>query len=108
MINPIENILADKAYLCRGTPFVVPYKGRNLTPFQIWFNKFLSSFRIIVERTIGRLKSFTCLRQAWRHDRDLHHVAFSICAHLTNINIRENGLFSDEYDFVRKSRWYEV
>eukprot|EP00732_Lithocolla_globosa_P000763 Lithocolla_globosa_v1_NODE_290_length_4624_cov_1165.781571.p2 type:complete len:303 gc:universal NODE_290_length_4624_cov_1165.781571:1257-2165(+) len=110
MIHIFEHLLADKAYICNGLPFVTPYKGNPcyLSDFERKFNCFMSTFRVIVERTIGRMKSFSCLRQQWRHDLDLHHIAFSVCAHLTNINIREFGMFSDEWDFTRKSRWHEV
>ena len=89
VLEPGELILADKAYQGHKS-CVVPYRGHGYTNHhddcaKCRFNFMLSGIRILVERSIGRIKRFQCFKQKWRHNLALHPVAFFFVANLCNI-----------------------
>lgn len=70
-----------------------PYKARRnhpLTPEQKArvANRFLASYRIVVEHTIAQLNRFQILRQVFRHSRDSHTPIVRIVAALVNRRIQ--------------------
>jgi hypothetical protein len=88
-----EWLLADKGYQ-GDSRILVPFKGKweDLTPWQQTFNRIVGSVRVLVERSIGRIKRFSCLKVPWRHDISLHMIAFTVCAQLAQIGIVVNAL----------------
>ncbi len=85
LLHPNEKVLGDKAYV--GAPrFITPIKN----PIQQWqhlLNQIISAERIIVEHSIGRLKSWNCLRHTWRQDVILHSVVFHTICCITNLDM---------------------
>ena len=83
--------MADLGYL-GFDDVVVPCKRVSptipLTPAQVAFNQELSSYWVLVENTIGRIKTFKCISSVFRHDLHDHATFFNVCAQLTNIQLR--------------------
>ncbi len=73
---PGEMFLGDGHY--SGLPFSFVPSGSELTIED-------QHVRAIVEHAIGKLKHWHCLSVPWHHDLSLHHVAFSVCVNVTNI-----------------------
>lgn len=93
-LAPGEWGMGDKGYI-GAARLLCPFKGKwaNLLPDQQQFNRELGQLRVLVERTIGRIKTFKCLVAKWHHHLDLHPFAFAVCAHLTNISLIDSPLF---------------
>jgi hypothetical protein len=68
--NLDEVVSADKGYIDKNVPNILtPVKKpprQSLTPEQDAFNQIISSVRIIVERSIGRIKIFNILNERFR------------------------------------------
>jgi hypothetical protein len=83
-------LLADKIYPNRH-PVVTPFTSQQInreTP-QVRrkykkYNRILSSHRSIVERSIGKLKSYKTLSSVWRHPRAMLSTVVEITAGLVN------------------------
>ena len=107
--NTGSMILADKGYISNEyeSILITPFKGKpsNLDDFENDFNSKLASAREVVERFFGRMKSkFSIMNQLYRGDRDDYHKYFSICAALTNFDIRQcdNPLTKDDSEFYQR------
>ncbi len=80
----LEYLLGDKGY--EGEQSIwVPFKGKDLDDFELQWNHFINSFRVIVENVIARLKKFGFLQRKWKNDIMLHETAFKVAANLINI-----------------------
>lgn len=94
--------LADKGYSSRNPALLInqclitPHKrvrrGEALTTQQIKENQVISSARIEVERSIGRLKfmkRLSCIYRGgsnvWEQKLEIHRSIFRVCIHLTNL-----------------------
>ena len=79
---------------------VVPFKRMSanipLSMEQARFNEELGSKRVLVENTIGRVKTFRCMSTTFRHDIHIHSTFFNVCAQLTNIRLRVDPLREDD------------
>jgi len=68
--NLDEVVLGDKGYVDKNVPNILtPVKKpplQRLTPEQDAFNQIISSVRIIVERSLGRIKIFNILMERFR------------------------------------------
>lgn len=107
--NTGSMILADKGYISNEyeSILITPFKGKpsNLDDFENDFNSKIASAREVVERFFGRMKSkFSIMNQLYRGDRDDYHKYFSICAALTNFDIRQcdNPLTKDDSEFYQR------
>lgn len=68
----------------------LPFKARHnhpLTEEQIAYNKFLASYRIVVEHTMAQLNKFQILAQKFRHQLPKHSAIFRIVCGLVNRRI---------------------
>lgn len=68
-----------------------PFKARRnqpLTELQKAYNRFLSSYRIVVEHTLAQVNRFQVLRQVYRHDRGNHSQIVRIVSGLVNRRIQ--------------------
>ncbi len=80
---PGELILADKGYI--GDNIMIhPFRPAR-TEEEQQFNAAISSLRQIVEHTYNRIKIFNFTQQKWRHDLNLHPMAFKVIVHSLNI-----------------------
>jgi hypothetical protein len=89
-----EACMGDKGYqgIQHGCKAVLPDKkpkGKALSAVQRARNRRITQVRIVVEHTIGRMKTFQVLAQTYRHPRESHDEAFEIVAALTNRQIRK-------------------
>lgn len=71
-------------HLALDTPYKKPRKGK-LTKEEKDYNHALSRFRVRVEHSIGRMKTFRILADRYRYPRTRHAVKFSIIAGITNL-----------------------
>lgn len=68
----------------------LPFKARRnhpLTEEQIAYNKFLATYRIVVEHTMAQLNKFQILAQKFRHQLSKHSAIFRIVCALVNRRI---------------------
>jgi len=75
----------------------LPFKARRnkpLTEEPKAYNRFLSSYRIIVEYTLAQVNRFEVLRQVYRHDRENHTQIVRIVSGLVNRRIQSVPLKS--------------
>lgn len=80
---PGEMVLADKGYV--GDDIMIhPFKSAR-TEEEKEFNATISSIRQVVEHTYGRIKVFNFTQHKWRHDLDLHPMAFKVICHALNV-----------------------
>ena len=82
---PGELILADKGYVGEDlllTPIRQPVDENEWN-----VNRELSSVRIIVEHTIGRIKFFRSMSEPWRHELFFHHFVFRVICNLVNVDM---------------------
>lgn len=90
-----EGAMMDKAYATlRGEhpdrPLVTPEPAKRshpLTDHQKVANRFVATYRIVVEHAIAQLNTFTVLRQVWRGDRGRHPGVVRAVAGLVNRRI---------------------
>lgn len=68
----------------------------------IYKDKYVVHIRQIVEHAIGRIKDFS-LTSPWRHELELHYVAFKICAQLTNIKFRFQPLHKEPHPLLQST-----
>lgn len=99
-----ELVLADAIYNIKKLHphLLAPYKRvpkKHLPSYRLVdllararFNKHLRSSRVIVERTIARLKSFGALKQTWRHETTLHPKLFDVICRIVNIDLQYHPL----------------
>ena len=80
---PGELVLSDKVYIGEIC-FYHPIKPA-ITIEEKQFNSAISSIRETVEHTIHRIKIFGFTQQKWRHNLNLHSIAFSVICHTLNI-----------------------
>ena len=83
-----EFILADKAYIGE-TCLLHPIKPAS-TIEEKEFNATISSIHETVEHTIQRIKIFGFTQQKWRHNLNLHPIAFKVICHTLNIEFLFN------------------
>jgi hypothetical protein len=90
LLLPDELFLADMIYSGRPHAFTQFRKIPNVpfTAMQLAVNAEVEHHRKVIENVNGRLKNWGCLNSAWRHDLELHQVAFTVCAQITNIQTR--------------------
>jgi hypothetical protein len=81
-----EWILADKGYTDSELPFLTPFKNPQ-TDEEVQWNSYINQARAIVENTYGRIKSFGCVKSIWRHDLELHPIAFKAVCILVNMDL---------------------
>ena len=99
-LEPDEAAMMDKGYdgITNDYPdkkLYLPYKARRnhpLTEAQKAYNRFLSSYRIVVEHTNAALNVFQVLVQTYRHARDQHGQIVRIVAGLVNRRIAHKPL----------------
>jgi hypothetical protein len=99
-LEPDEAAMMDKGYdgITNDYPdkrLYLPYKARRnhpLTEAQKAYNRFLSSYRIVVEHTNAALNVFQVLVQTYRHTRDKHGQIVRIVAGLVNRRIAHKPL----------------
>jgi len=63
-------------------------KGKELEPEKKARNKRISSVRIVVEHTFGKVKNYQAVSQKFRHPRDKHDAIFAVVAGLVKRQIR--------------------
>jgi hypothetical protein len=99
-LEPWEMIVCDRGYqgLERA---IVPVRSAS-TPEDHLYNSWLHNIRSVVERCIGRIKTFRCLTTRWRHDLKYHPCAFQVCAQLTNLSILAHPLFHRDHSLIDK------
>ena len=90
-------ILADPAYPL--LPWLLkPYTGRNLTPEKESFNAYLSSVRILVENSFGKLNArWRMIGKKIDARIDLAPQIIATCCALHNICERDNTPLTDEW-----------
>ena len=82
------NILGDKIY-ANKYPILTAFtsaqlarkQGRELRKCR-QFNKYIKTYRVIVEHSIAQLKSYKCISSVWRHSRKYLSKTVNICAAL--------------------------
>jgi hypothetical protein len=62
-----ERLLGDKGYIGEGDHRITPFQQPQ-TEEERAFNREVYRYRIIVENTYLRLKTFNCLKHSWRQD----------------------------------------
>jgi hypothetical protein len=70
----------------------LPYKARRnhpLTEQQKGYNRFLSSYRIVVEHTNAQLNQYQALAQVWRNKIERHTCVFRVICSLVNRRIEK-------------------
>lgn len=82
---PFEYVLADKAYIGEEQ-FITPIRSPQTEEEEL-YNRIISTHRITVEHTIGRLKNFNCLSHKWRHNILLHPIIFNLLCNVVNVDI---------------------
>ncbi len=80
-----EMVLSDRGYIGENC-FMHPFKPAKIEE-EIQFNSVIGSIRETVEHTIGRLKIFQFTQQKWRHNIELHPIAFKVICHTLNIEL---------------------
>jgi len=105
--NLDEVLLGDKGYIDKNLPnMLTPVKKlprQSLTPEQDAFNQIISSVRIIVEQSIGRIKIFEILEQRFRNGSSKiedHGVIFNVCAQITNVSLEREPLSLNQHPFI--------
>jgi hypothetical protein len=93
-----ELMVCDKGYQGLDNA-VVPIRG-SWAPEHLEFNGWLYSIRSLIERSIGRIKTFKCLTEKWRHDLYYHPCAFQVCAQLANLTIRAHPLIQHDHSLI--------
>jgi len=84
ILLPGEKVMADAGY--KGDPKTcTPQDGRDSR-----HRKAMSRARARHETVNRRFKTWSCLKQVWRHDRSKHHLAFRAVATICQLEI-ENG-----------------
>lgn len=87
-IQPDELGLADKGY--EGAEGLLTpkkkKKSQQLTEEEKKVNAIISTVRIIVERTIGRIKNWGCMSLKWRGNMEEHWKYFQVVANLVNLS----------------------
>ena len=73
-------MLADKGYVGEEC-FLHPFRPAT-TDEEREYNAIISSICETVEHTIGRVKVFQFTQQKWRHNLDLHPIAFKVICHM--------------------------
>ena len=72
-----------------------PYKARRnhpLTDEQRVYNRFLSSYRVVVEHTLAQMNKYQVLAQTYRHQKDGHTQIVRVVAGLVNRKIQATPL----------------
>ncbi|MGD8457517.1 MAG: transposase family protein [Anaerolineales bacterium] len=72
-----------------------PYKARRnhpLTDEQKVYNRFLSSYRVVVEHTLAQMNKYQVLAQIYRHQKDEHTQIVRVVAGLVNRKIQATPL----------------
>lgn len=90
-----EAAMMDKGYdgITKDYPdhtLYLPHKARRnhpLTAAQKSYNRFLSSYRIVVEHTNAQLNQYQALSQVWRNRREHHTGVFRVVCSLVNRRI---------------------
>ena len=88
-----EMILADKGYIGE-TCFIHPFKSPRIE-IEKEFNSAISSLCQIVEHTNQKIKIFGFTQQKWRHNLDLHPMAFKVICHALNIEFEFNPVHKE-------------
>ena len=91
-LNSDEAAMLDKGYdgIAKDYPdlrLYLPFKARRnhpLTDDQKAFNRFLASYRIVVEHALAQMNRFQVLVQVFRHSRTYHGRIVRIVAGLVN------------------------
>ena len=86
-----QHLIADKAYVGGYPEILAPFRPAH-DAIEVQWNFLLHQRRTVIKRVNGRLKNFSCLVQAWRHDFLLHHMVFHVIAQVTNIMLYTNPL----------------
>ena len=88
--------LADGTYQGHDKYLIVPPRPyKNLSPVQRLHYHALSHRRIVVENFFGRMKSFHCLVDKWRHACHLHVIAFVVVLHCVSADLAACPLRTD-------------
>lgn len=102
-LTPGELGLGDKGY--QGAEGLITPKKKSkrakLTEEEKNANALIAKVRIIVERTIGRIKSFGCLNMRWRSAIELHHKYFTIICHLVNLSFDVRPLSKEPHPILK-------
>ena len=86
LLESKELLLADKIY--QGEPQIITAFKSPTTQLERGINSIFYSHRIIVENSIGRIKTFQFTQQEWRHSLDLHPKAFKVLVQILNIDLQ--------------------
>jgi len=99
--------LRESGYIDKNVPnLLTPIKKpplRSLLAEQQAFNQIVSSVRIIVERSIGRIKIFDILTERFRKGSckiENHRVIFNVCTQITNISLEREPLSYSDHPFI--------
>jgi hypothetical protein len=88
-LHPLEFVLGDKGY--QGHPkVIVPFKSSGRAPLsdeRKQFNKAIGAQRVVIERVIGRLRQFSCMKQVWRHELAKHPSVMFVISNLVHQEI---------------------
>lgn len=92
-----EAAMMDKGYdgITKDYPNLTCYlphkarRGHPLTLPQKAYNRFLSSYRIVVEHTNAQLNQYQALSQVWRNQRERHSGVFRVICSLVNRRIEK-------------------
>jgi hypothetical protein len=85
---PEERILCDKSYW-RETKCWCPPLGeiKGMTNEQKEERRNVTNLRQLVERVIGRLKTWGCLKKRWKFSWELHELCAKVVAKLTQLEL---------------------
>jgi hypothetical protein len=85
---PEERVLCDKGYWREAKCWCPPTGEINrMTPEQKNERRNITNMRQLVERVLGRLKSWGCLKKRWTFSLWLHELCAHVVAKLTQLDL---------------------
>jgi len=95
LLGPNDVLIGDKGYT--AGPFISPFFSSVIKPNskESRFNRTLAHYRIVVEKTFGRIKEFRGLAVRWRHSRPLLAPAFIVAAGIVARRMRGVAVRAD-------------
>ncbi|MDE2026366.1 MAG: hypothetical protein KGJ07_07770 [Patescibacteria group bacterium] len=79
-----QAVFADLAF--SSMPYCITRFPHPVSEADFFFNHLIGSFRINVERTFQRLKTFKAFDSKWRHNLESHGTSFLACCNMLNID----------------------
>jgi hypothetical protein len=90
---PGERILCDKGYWQEEKCWCPPTGEINgMSQEEKWERRNVTNMRQLVERVIGRLKNWGCLKKTWTFNWRLHELCAHVVAKLTQLDLHIHPL----------------